>query len=53
MFQSNRQLLILSGLLGIVIAIVGQAITLGSPTIDESGGEQSLRAGEVHLAFQD
>ena len=41
MFQSNRQLLILSGLLGIVIAIVGQAITLGSPTIDESGGEMA------------
>ena len=41
MLQSNRQLLILSGLLGIVIAIVGQAITLGSPTIDESGGEMA------------
>lgn len=39
MLQSNRQLVILAGLLGIVLAIVGQAITLNAPMIDEGGAE--------------
>lgn len=37
--QSNRNNLILIGIAGVVLSVVGQAISLGAPTLDEGGGK--------------
>ena len=50
--RSNRNKLILIGILGIVLSAIGQAITLGAPTLDEGGAKlQQWLADNRNLAI--